>query len=169
MSFGLVVLCGCPSLSSKGCYSSAFRGIYTDESSSYVISSWTNTLISLLLYNITGGCQTSVKAIWDSTQSMECEFCGQIDTHLHRLPFSTCPCSPCGGYLYVAGTSTFAWFPITSVHPQQILYCAWRKQISWIPSIEVNMNRLPGYCIRFLLPPNPSSAGSHPYRFLLCH
>ena len=39
----------------------------------------------LVALNLTGGYQTAaVKAIWDQTQSIECEFCGQPDTHLHR-------------------------------------------------------------------------------------
>lgn len=41
--------------------------------------------LRLILLDLVGGYQTgTVKAIWDSTQSDKCEFCGAVDNHMHR-------------------------------------------------------------------------------------
>ena len=42
--------------------------------------------LKLICLHLTEEYQTSaVKAIWDSTQTLSCIFCGQEDTHTHTL------------------------------------------------------------------------------------
>ena len=85
------------------------------------------TSLRLIALDLTGGFQTgAIKYKWDSTRELACPFCGQDDTHAHRLLH-------CPNFLHVRNNHQEAiaawhahhnllWFPLATTHSQQIVY-----------------------------------------------
>ena len=83
--------------------------------------------LRLIALDLTGGYQTgAVKAIWDNSQSHECEFCGQQDTHSHRQlhcpSFDHVRQSHPEAVQLLTTYSNLLYFPLATIHSQQIVY-----------------------------------------------
>lgn len=81
----------------------------------------------ILSLNVTGGFQTSAtKAIWDSTQTPECQYCHQPDRHQHRL--LKCPNFEHVRERHAAAIQTLhththlCWSPLPTIHAKQHVY-----------------------------------------------
>ena len=83
--------------------------------------------LRLILLDLVGGYQTgTVKAIWDSTQSDKCEFCGAIDNHMHRQlqcpDFAHLRTDHPQAVNSLESHPNLLWLPLATIHPQQVVY-----------------------------------------------
>ena len=83
--------------------------------------------LHLILLDLVGGYQTgTVKAIWDSTQSNKCEFCGAVDNHTHRQlqcpDFAHLRADHPQAVESLQSHPNLLWLPLATVHPQQVVY-----------------------------------------------
>lgn len=107
------------------------KGVTLQSFDSYtqhkVLRTVSDATLRLIALNLTGGFQTgATKAIWDASASDKCAFCGEVDTHEHRLLF-------CPDFKHVRDNHPSAiqtltahpnllWLPLATSHAQQIVY-----------------------------------------------
>ena len=92
-----------------------------------VFSKLTTREQKLISLNITGGYQTSAnKAIWDHTQTPDCPYCNQPDTHQHRplmrSHFAHVRANHPGAFQVLQAHPHLCWFPLPTIHTQQWVY-----------------------------------------------
>ena len=92
-----------------------------------VLQKLSDNSLRLVALNLTGGFQTgATKAIWDATASASCPFCGEIDTHEHRLlqckEFQHVRDGHPSAVQILSDFPNLLWLPLATSHAQQIVY-----------------------------------------------